>query len=142
METCEFPGCVNGAIKVRLCSAHYKQKSKGRPLRPLRKYVRGTPAERLAAWSEEDEYGCLIWRGHTYRNGYGRIRIDGQIRLVHRVAYEIAEGPIPEGLEIDHLCRNKLCILPTHLEPVTREVNLRRLGKYLPRDELGRYSKA
>lgn len=140
MESCAFPGCVNKQVKRLYCSPHYKQSRKpGGELRPLRKYVSGPVSDRLAVWSAPDEYGCLVWNGHTYSNGYGRIRVDGIVRLVHRVAYEEAVGPIPEGLEIDHLCRNKLCILPAHLEPVTRRVNLLRLGKVINRGPDGRY---
>ena len=142
MSECDYHGCGGNAVKRGLCSAHYKMQRAGQPLRPLRKYVRGTIRERLTAWSHDDEFGCRIWDGHTYSNGYGRMRVDGVVRLVHRLSYEDAVGPIPDGLEIDHLCMNRLCILPAHLEPVTREVNLKRLGKTLPRDPAtGRYMK-
>lgn len=61
-------------------------------------------------------------------NGYGQIRPgDGRGALrVHRAAYELANGPIPDGMQIDHLCRNRLCCNPDHLEAVTREENIAR----------------
>ncbi len=70
--------------------------------------------------------GCWQWIGAKHSEGYGVIRADGRPAYAHRVAYELLVGPIPEGLDIDHLCRNRLCVNPTHLEPVTRRENLLR----------------
>jgi hypothetical protein len=70
---------------------------------------------------------CLIWQGAVQSRGYGSVTNGmGGTALVHRLAYEQAVGPIPFGLTIDHLCRNKLCVNPDHLEPVTNAENLRR----------------
>lgn len=67
--------------------------------------------------------GCWIWQGAISPNGYGRC---GGNLYVHRVMYELLIGPIPKDLEIDHLCRNRGCINPDHMEPVTRRENMRR----------------
>lgn len=74
-----------------------------------------------------DEDGCWLWLAHTAA-GYGRFRLSNPRRIegAHRVAYELLIGPIPEGLDIDHLCRNRSCVNPAHLEPVTRGENVRR----------------
>ena len=69
---------------------------------------------------------CWEWGGGVVSSGYGRVGIDGKRKLVHRVAYESIIGPIPDGLQIDHLCRNILCYNPEHLEAVTQKENLRR----------------
>lgn len=67
--------------------------------------------------------GCWVWGGAADKLGYGRINVGGVIRLAHRVSYELRKGKIPEGLELDHLCRNPSCVNPDHLEAVTRKVN-------------------
>ena len=69
---------------------------------------------------------CWIWTKSLNNMGYAIFRAHGRTRLGHRVAYMELKGPIPEGLELDHLCRNRACINPAHLEPVTRSTNNRR----------------
>lgn len=70
---------------------------------------------------------CWTWTGYTEaKSGYGRLSFGGARSYAHRVAYELAVGPIPEGLDLDHLCRVRNCVNPTHLEPVTRGENVRR----------------
>lgn len=67
--------------------------------------------------------GCWIWTGAKTK-GYGKLRIDQSTWMqAHRLAYEIIVGEIPEGLELDHSCRNHSCVNPDHLEPVTTRVN-------------------
>jgi hypothetical protein len=74
--------------------------------------------------------GCWLWTaGTTTRvpgHGYGRYLNEGKEVLAHRFAYEVAHGPIPDGLVLDHLCRVGLCVRPDHLEPVTIAENTRR----------------
>lgn len=72
---------------------------------------------------------CWLWTGSFQsRRGYGTTRRTGlsQTRLAHRVSYELPHGPIPAGLEIDHLCRVPACVNPAHLEAVTHAENLQR----------------
>lgn len=69
---------------------------------------------------------CLIWQG-TQAGGHPSSRYPHTgDRYAHRLAYELAKGPIPQGLEIDHVCRRKLCVNPAHLEAVTRHENMHR----------------
>jgi HNH endonuclease len=73
---------------------------------------------------------CVVWRGHIGREGYGKRTHHGRRgSLAHRVAWEDVNGPIPDGLTIDHLCRNRACINVDHMEVVTRRENtLRGVG--------------
>lgn len=84
-------------------------------------------AERfLRLVSEEPNSGCWLWLGCTDPKGYGHFRLNGSICKAHRVAYELFVGPIPFGLQLDHLCRVKGCVNPAHLEAVTNSENQRR----------------
>jgi hypothetical protein len=82
--------------------------------------------ERIRFYARPDEAtGCWIWTGTRTRHGYGVVwdRSQGRNRKAHRVAYEELIGPIPDGLPLDHLCRNPPCCNPAHLEPVTPQIN-------------------
>lgn len=76
--------------------------------------------------------GCWNWTGAKKQGGYGRVRINQIAYGSHRAVWEMFVGPIPDGLLLDHLCRNPSCVNPDHLEPVTVRENLRRGNHYSP----------
>jgi hypothetical protein len=77
-------------------------------------------------WTKVDKAdGCWLWTGHTV-SGYGRFKMRNKVHAAHRFAYEHIVGPIPDGLQIDHVCRVRNCVNPDHLEPVTQAENIKR----------------
>lgn len=69
------------------------------------------------------ESGCWLWEGACNPYGYGVVSVKGRRLMAHRVIYELMRGPIPEGLQTDHLCRVRCCVNPDHLEAVTSREN-------------------
>jgi hypothetical protein len=93
--------------------------------------MKGTPRQRFERKVLPLSDGCWMWLGASAGGGYGDFHITaepGKQRKMpaHRFAYETYVGPIPAGLQIDHLCRNRWCVNPEHLEPVTQQENIRR----------------
>ncbi|UYL87860.1 HNH endonuclease [Gordonia phage Malisha] len=125
--TCVIEGCSNKAQSRSMCHKHYR-----------RFLVHGTatrgsvrdlsPAERFALKHRVDDRGCWIWQAAT-QQGYGVFWLNGKQHKAHRVSYEMHRGPIPNDLQLDHLCRVRACVNPDHLDPVTPRVNtLRSFG--------------
>lgn len=79
-------------------------------------------------WAKVDQSNdCWLWRGAINRGGYGRFYVgNAKASMAHRFAYETTVGPIPAGLQLDHLCRVRNCVRPDHLEPVTPRENVLR----------------
>lgn len=136
-ETCTVIECESPVRSLGYCNAHLKRlKRYGDPTisRP------STPAaERFAAKvtlsdSPDARPGlgpCHTWTAAIGNHGYGVFHPrKGESVLAHRWIYEQTFGPVPEGLVIDHLCRNRQCVNTAHLEPVTNEENLRRGAGY------------
>ncbi len=81
---------------------------------------------RFLAKVEFSADGCWDWCGWVAPNGYGQVRLMKKLYYAHRLSYLAFVGEIPAGLDLDHLCRNRRCVNPYHLEPVTRKENLDR----------------
>lgn len=76
----------------------------------------------------DEATGCWVWLRSLNTNGYGLMTVHKKTQLAHRFIYELVKGRIPEGMVLDHLCCNKLCVNPAHMEVVSREENSRRGG--------------
>lgn len=84
------------------------------------------PIVRFRTMYVEDESGCWLWIGSLNAGGYGQFNNGQTIVKAYRWSYEHHVGPVPEGLDLDHLCRVRHCVNPAHLEPVTRLENILR----------------
>ena len=135
-RTCSIPDCGRPHKARGWCNTHYEAwRQHGDPLTLLIHRDRGSPEERF--WAKVDKDGpipercpdlgpCWLWVAARIGNGYGNFWDGHRVVLAHRFAYELLVGPIPDGLEPDHLCRVRHCVNPAHLEPVTHGENARR----------------
>ena len=127
-RTCDIPGCGRPHNARGLCSAHYKRARKGADLDAP---VRLTGQDDVRFWSKIDKgEQCWLWTDPPNAQGYGAISYGGKRRTAHRVSYEIHRGAIPDGMQIDHACREKLCVNPDHLRVVTDGENKQNLAAY------------
>lgn len=130
-HTCRFPSCVNPAHLEPVTHAVNRARMRlpfiARELLTRRsERQRPTLMERFFAKVVKHEGGCWEWVG-ARSGGYGQIKVVGRGTVrAHVLSYEHHIGPVGSGLELDHTCRNRRCVNPAHLEPVTHKVNMLR----------------
>lgn len=126
---CDIDGCEKRHEARGWCHVHYARWLRnGHPTLVLRKrtkypYPDNVLRRLMFHPPTTRDTGCITWEGGLTNAGYGQISVDGKMQLVHRHTYEWVNGPIPDGLEIDHLCRNRACCNSGHLEAVTHREN-------------------
>lgn len=122
-RTCTIESCDRTREARGWCHKHYEHwRRYGDPVKPQ---PRVTASPEVRFWVKVTKTpGCWIWTAFKTAGGYGMFKVSSdQTVMAHRFAYESLRGPIPEGLELDHLCRVRECVNPDHLEPVTSQVN-------------------
>jgi hypothetical protein len=122
---CSFKDCVNNQQAKGLCGAHWRQQHLGKPLSKLRNQE--SIMERIMPQVEKTKY-CWIWRGRVSgKNKYPQISLGGIQTMVHRIVFEELSRQLEPGETLDHLCRNRICINPNHLEAVPLRENVKRM---------------
>jgi len=115
MTACSVDGC-NDIGNIRgMCRRHYqRQRRRGHTGITTGKGCKDL-AERIAFQSKRAESGCLEWTGSLIGRGYGRTRVGGKFYTLHRLAWTLAHGPIPDGMFVCHKCDNPKCFELSHL---------------------------
>lgn len=124
---CVVGGCTELRHAQLLCQRHYTRwASGGNPFEPSQQEK--TSEDRF--WEKVDLDGeCWLWIGSKNQEGYGRFWDGQRYQPAHRYALEQKQGyPVRDDLQVDHLCRVTSCVRPSHLEPVTAQVNSQRRG--------------
>ena len=128
IKICSFESCGRPHKGHGLCVGHLKMKKRGEDLRPLRRRRRADEDITSYFWNQVDKSdGCWIWTRNTDGKGYGQFYPTTKGVRAHRFAYECANGPLPSDVLLDHICRNKVCVNPAHLRPVTHAENMQKL---------------
>lgn len=133
IKKCSFQKCKRPAVAKGLCNSHWSQRHKGNQLTQIK--TEESALDRFERQIEKTDY-CWNFTGNGRgsgrsvakgEDGYGQLYHNGKKYMAHRFSYELYKEPIPSGLQVDHLCRNKKCVNPDHLELVDQHENMKRM---------------
>lgn len=134
MSTCLHCDQKVFVVSRQLCRSHYRRwQEYGDALAVAPRFAAPVTERLLAKVHQCPLTGCWEWTAYRSQKGYGQTSYLGKNWPAHRLVYALLAGPIPEGMQLDHLCRNRGCVNPAHLEPVTNRVNTARgnAGKHM-----------
>src|SRR5690606_38343057 len=118
MMKCSFESCDKPRRKREWCEGHYAQHRAGKQLHPLNRSSKFRFEEKVAK-----SIGCWNWSARVDDQGYGHFYNGKSMSLAHRFSFELYRGPIPKGMQVDHMCHNHRCVNPDHLQVVTPSEN-------------------
>ena len=127
-DTCTVDGCDNPWRGRGMCTTHLERERRGAEVAAPVNRPYSSVEESFRHRTERDG-ACLVWTGARNEAGYGRTGIAGRDLLAHRYAWERANGQIPEGMVIDHMCRNRACVEVSHLRLATPKQNAENLAR-------------
>lgn len=125
---CSVEGCERSAFARGMCKMHWQRFNRSGDPGPVVS-LKDPDWRFFSSIVVDPSSGCWNWLQYRSPQGYGRFTFGGKILVAHRWSYERFVGPIPDGLQLDHLCRNTSCVNPDHLEPVTNAENQRRAAE-------------
>lgn len=122
-RTCTFPDCNRPHDSKGHCKRHAIQRRAGKGLTPIRSREKSLSIEERFEKRVVRQDGCWAWSGYQDVFGYSTFTFGKRTIFAHRFAWEQIHGPVPEKLELDHICRLRSCVNPDHLRPITRKQN-------------------
>lgn len=118
-KQCSIEGCGKSYLARGVCDMHYRRLRRSGHVPPKPPLVRRFWSKVAAG----DGRSCWTWTAALNDSGYGVFNLSGRMVRAHRIAYEFSYGPIPDGMQVDHVCRNRQCVNPAHLRIATNKQN-------------------